>query len=239
VNTHPLAHSPVPLSARQRRLLERYVELLLAWNRRVNLTAAASAEELYTRHLLDALSLVPIVEARLIPGRLVDVGSGAGLPGVPLAVARPAWRVTLVEATGKKVRFLRAVVAELALDNVQVRHGRAEDVAHERDHREAYDVAVARALAKLPVLLELCLPFVRVGGYVVAPKGPEPDEELRRATRALELLGGHVEEVLPVRLPQVSGTRTVILVRKVRPTPANYPRPPGRPAKRPLLPQQD
>ncbi|MDQ7030962.1 MAG: 16S rRNA (guanine(527)-N(7))-methyltransferase RsmG [Ardenticatenia bacterium] len=234
MSTHPLDVAPVPLSAQQRRLLERYVELLLTWNRRMNLTAATSPEEIYTRHLLDALTLVPLVEARLVPKRLVDVGSGAGLPGVPLAVARPAWHVTLVEATGKKVRFLETVVDELGLTNVRVQHGRAEAVAHEPDHRQQYDVATARAVAKLPVLVELCLPFVRVGGYVMAPKGPDPEEELKVATRALARLGGRIEEVLPVQVPGLSGARTVIVIHKVRSTPQQYPRPPGRPAKRPL-----
>ncbi len=231
---HPLNSSPVPLSPTQHAQLERYLALLLTWNERINLTAITEPHEIYVKHFLDALTLIPFIEARLSPQRLIDVGSGAGFPGVPIAIARPAWRVVLLEATRKKVRFLEALATELGLRNVEVHWGRAEDAAHDPAHRERYDVAVARALAPLPVLLELCLPFVRPGGYLLAPKGADPHPEVEAAARALKMLGGCLEEIAPVRVPLLDERRTLVIVRKEHPTPPSFPRPPGRPAKRPL-----
>lgn len=231
---HPLDFSPVPLSPAQRAQFERYLDLLLTWNRRVNLTAITEPRDIYIKHFLDALVLVPLIEMRLTPQRLIDVGSGAGFPGAPLAIARPTWQVVLLEATRKKVRFLEVLVAELGLRNVSVCWGRAEEVAHDPAHREQYDVAVARALAPLPTLLELSLPFVRPGGYLLAPKGPNPHAEVAAAGRALDVLGGTIQEIVPVQVPLLEEPRTVIVVHKQHQTPAVYPRPPGRPAKRPL-----
>lgn len=230
------AQSPVPLSAEQIALFERYADLLLDWNQRVNLTAITERDAVYVRHFLDALTLVPPIEELLGSGRLrvIDVGSGGGLPGMALAIVRPEWQITLLDATRKKVSVLQTFAEELALDNVAAVWGRAETVAHEQAHREAYDVAVARAVAELRELAEYCLPFIRIGGYVLAPKGTGVDDEVDAAQNALDVLGGSLVEVAPVPISTVDTEQTIVILEKTAPTPDEYPRRPGRPGKRPL-----
>jgi 16S rRNA (guanine527-N7)-methyltransferase len=209
------------LSSSQRALLERYVQLVLAWRPRLNLTAAGT-EERATRVLVgDALDCLPYLPDR---GLIVDVGSGSGTPGIPVAVARPGTHVTLVEASRKKAGFLEVVVRELALRNADVVFARAETLGRSPAHRERYDAATARAVAPLPVLAELVLPLVRVGGVAVLPRGPSARDALRGGGDAMRALGGAGD----VRAGEV------IVVRKVAPTPPAYPRGPGIPARRPL-----
>jgi len=166
--------------------------------------------------------------------RCIDIGSGAGLPGIPLAVLRPAWQVTLLEATGKKARFLEQVVTDLALSNVGVIARRAEELGRDDRHRESYDLTVARAVGDTAVLAEYCLPLLRVGGVMLALKGASAPEEAARARPAIELLGGRVDEVRPYQLPGVPGARHLVRISKVAPTPGKYPRRPGVPRRKPL-----
>lgn len=216
--------------------LAQYAALLAEWNARINLTAISEPKEIVVRHFLDSLSILPHLDALGNDAvRLIDVGSGGGFPGLPLAIARPGWRVTLLEATRKKVEFLEHVVETLALEGVTPLWGRAEERGRDPAHRAAYDAAVARAVARMQVLAEYCLPFVRVGGRWIAQKGPRGPEELAAARNALGQLGGRlvtVEEVLVPGLEQES--RRLIVVDKVRATPVQFPRRAGTPAKRPL-----
>jgi 16S rRNA (guanine527-N7)-methyltransferase len=230
----------LPLSDAQRARFARYQALLLDWNTRLNLTAIVEPAAVERLHFLDSLTCaLPLLArwgtaAAIPPLRVIDVGSGAGFPGLPLKLALPQLRLTLLEATGKKAAFLAHVVAELELDGVTVVAERAEVAAHQAVHREAYDVALARALATLPVLLELTLPFLRVGGLLVAPRKGDLAGELARAALALRELGGAARPPQPIALPELADGRALVLVDKVAPTPAAYPRRPGLPAKRPL-----
>jgi 16S rRNA (guanine527-N7)-methyltransferase len=214
----------------------RYSELLVEWNQRINLTAIVDEEGIVTRHFLDSLSVLAALDPAASDGySVIDVGAGAGLPGVPLAIMRPRWEVTLLEATRKKVDFLSLVAAELKLSNVTALWGRAEDWGQESVFRERFDAAVARAVAELPVLAEFCLPFVRQGGRWVAQKGPRAEEEVQQARNALGQLGGRLLRVEQVAVPGLAGeTRALVIVEKVKATPATFPRRPGTPAKRPL-----
>lgn len=226
-----------PLSDEQLAQFVRFGELLLEWNERFNLTSITDPAEVVTRHFMDSLSVlaVPGLPAAAAAPSVIDVGTGAGFPGIPLKVARPSWRVTLLEATRKKTEFLELAVRELGLEGVTVVWGRAEEVAHEPGQCEAYDVAVARAVAELAALAELCLPFVRVGGHFIAQKGARVDEEVERSWRALELLGGRLVAIRRVDVPGLAGEeRALVVIEKVGSTPAKYPRRAGMPAKRPL-----
>ncbi len=213
------------------RAFARYVAELQTWNTRINLTAWRTADDIWLHLVADALSLLTVYD--LAPGQqAVDVGSGAGIPGVPLHLARPHTPFTLVEAVGKKARFLEHLRATLPAPGLTVLPRRAEEVGQDPAHRERYDLAVARAVAPLPVLLEYLLPLVRVGGVVVAYKGERARQEIAAAARALDLLGGRVLGTHAV--PGLPYPRVLVVVEKHQPTPPRYPRRPGRPRKRPL-----
>lgn len=232
-----VAGLPFSVSEESVGALAHYRDLLLAANQHVNLTAVRDAEGVERRLIVESLRLLPALD-RWLPAAgtasLIDVGSGGGIPGLVLAIARPDVAVTLLDATGKKVAFLREAIAALGLERVSAVHGRAESVAHEVAHRAAYDVATARGVASLPALCELCLPFLRPGGAALLVKGIELGGELDAARAAAPLLGGGVLEA-PI-LPHV-GTETatrLVVVRKMGPTPRGYPRRAGVPAKSPL-----
>jgi len=214
----------------------RYRDLLLDWNTRVNLTAITDPAEVVTRHFLDALTCLLGVPAewRSRELRLIDVGSGAGFPGLPLALVLPEWRVTVLEATGKKVRFLDAVLRDLGLTNVQTVTGRAEEVAHAAAHRGAYEVVTARAVAALPTLLEYCAPFARLGGRLILPKKGDLAAELTAGERAAPLLGARLLNAVLVTVPPLDDGRVLLLAHQERSCPPHYPRAAGAPVKRPL-----
>lgn len=200
--------------------LERFAAMMLERNKVMNLTAITLPEEVATLHLLDSLSLLPL--AGLENEAVVDVGTGAGFPGMPLAIARPSLQVTLLDSLGKRVDFLRETCAALGLENTRCVHGRAEEFAVER--REAFDAAVSRAVAALPVLCELCLPLVKPGGRMLAMKSSHAEEELRQSQEAVRLLGGQVDWVRDYTVPGSQVVHRVICIRKVSPTPKKYPR---------------
>jgi 16S rRNA (guanine527-N7)-methyltransferase len=210
-----------------------YAAELIAWNRRFNLTAVDDPVEIEHRHFLDSLTCLQVM-GRDPGGRLIDVGSGAGFPGLPLKIACPRLRVTLVESIGKKARFCRHVASELSLEGVEVRSERAEVIGHDPAHRQSYDWAVARAVAGLPTLVEYLLPLVKVGRVAVAQKGESAPMEAQACEGALRLLGGRLRQLVPVELPRVAETRYLVVLEKTSATPAKYPRRPGIPAKRPL-----
>lgn len=226
----------LPPSSLQVAQFARYTELLLEWNERINLTAIKEPDEIVVKHFLDSLSLLSILDN--IPSKqlsLIDVGSGAGFPGMALAIMRPDWQITLLEATRKKVYFLKAVQHELKLPHVTLLWGRAEEMGQQATHRQQYDVAVARAVASLSVLAEYCLPFVRVGGLWVAQKGSNIQEEVKRSRNALGQLGGKLRTIDSISLPGIPDQqRSLVIVQKVKSTAKTFPRRPGVPRKRPL-----
>ncbi|NLG26574.1 MAG: 16S rRNA (guanine(527)-N(7))-methyltransferase RsmG [Chloroflexi bacterium] len=228
---------------------ERYYRELEDWNQRLNLTSVTGYAEVQHKHFLDSLTcLLALPQPRVSgdipdtmplqrpggPLRVVDVGSGAGFPGLPLKIMLPEVRLTLIEATGKKTAFLQHIVAVLELADVQVLNARVEDVAHQPEHREQYDLVVARAVARLAVLAEYCLPLCRPGGRMVAQKGESAAEEAEEAARAIGLLGGAEACIKSVALPGVWRDHHLVVVDKVARTPEGYPRRVGVPAKRPL-----
>ena len=223
----------VRLSAAQLEALARYEQELLAWNERFNLTAIRTPQEVRTKHFLDSLTcLLALRDAP--PERLIDIGTGAGFPGLPLKVIYPKMQLTLVESVGKKTEFCRHVVRTLGLSGVEVVQERAEVLGQAAEHREKYDWAVARAVAILPVLAEYLLPLVRVGGGMLAMKGESGPAEAHQAEHAMRLLGGHLRQLLPVTLPGVVEERYLVVVDKIAATPQGYPRRVGVPAKKPL-----
>lgn len=224
----------IPLTAEQIGQFSVYNEMLLDWNTRMNLTALTAPEDVAVKHIIDSLTAY---DAALFDGArtLIDVGTGAGLPGIPLAVYAPHLTVTLLDSLNKRVRFLTEVTAAMGLQNVRCIHARAEEAARTAEHRAAYDIVVSRAVARLPVLLEYTLPFVRVGGTLLALKGRAYAEEQKEARRAAEVLGGGRITARPVHLPGLDDVRAILTVTKERQTPAAYPRGGGAPARRPLL----
>ena len=211
-----------------------YSQELIAWNQRGNLTRIVEPEEIAVKHFLDSLSVCQVLSDLPPDFSLIDVGSGAGFPGLPLKIARPDIRLTLLESTGKKTAFLQHLVDTLNLTNVTVLTARAEEAGQQPAYREQYDVAVARAVAALPTLAEYTLPLVKVGGLVIAQKGQEPTAEIEAAGKALAILGGQLKEILSVTVPGLDATRHLVVINKVNPTPQPYPRRPGLPAKRPI-----
>ena len=223
----------IPLTAEQIGQFSVYNEMLLDWNTRMNLTALTAPEDVAVKHIIDSLTAYDA--ARFDGARtLIDVGTGAGLPGIPLAVYAPHLTVTLLDSLNKRVRFLTEVTAAMGLQNVRCIHARAEEAARTAEHRAAYDIVVSRAVARLPVLLEYTLPFVRVGGTLLALKGRAYAEEQKEARRAAEVLGGGRITARPVHLPGLDDVRAILTVTKERQTPAIYPRGGGAPARRPL-----
>ncbi len=231
-----LEHWGICLEQWQLTAFERYYHELIEWNRKFNLTRITSREDVARFHFLDSLSLYLHRESLGLPSseRMVDVGSGAGFPGVPAKIAFPHLGVALVESSSKKAAFLRHIVSTLDLPGVDVLASRAEQVARSPEHRERYDLAAARAVAPIAVLAELLLPFARIGGRAVAFKTEDTLEELEEARAAIESCGGALGEVLPYRIPGAEKTRVLISIVKVASTPSRFPRGPGIPFKRPI-----
>ena len=214
-----------------------YYRELADWNTRMNLTSVIDYAEVQVKHFLDSLTVLPALGASLSPdARVVDVGAGAGFPGLPLKLVYPDIQLTLVESTGKKASFLRHIVETLDLSGVDVHTGRAEDLAHRPELRGACDLALARGLARLPTLLEYTLPFARPGGLVAAWKhgGEGLKSELDSARKALQIVGGRVRSIYAVKATGLEDNRVVVIIEKVKDTPEEYPRRSGVPRKQPL-----
>ncbi len=220
------------LTPAQVNAFQTYADLLEEWNAKFNLTAIKDAPGIQVKHFLDSLSLLKVL--RPGPVKLMDVGTGAGFPGLPLKIICPALSVTLVEATGKKVAFCEAVIEKLNLSGVQVVKARAEEVGQDPAHREQYDWVVARAVAEMPILAEYLLPLVKRGGHALAQKGERAPAETQTAESAVKKLGGELEQIIPVELPGIVETRYLVVFKKIAATPPRYPRRPGVPAKTPL-----
>jgi 16S rRNA (guanine527-N7)-methyltransferase len=221
------------LSPTQISQFERYQTLLLDWNQRMNLTAIREPRQIQRRHFLDALTC-SLVTGDLNGRSLIDVGTGAGFPGLPLKILFPELQLTLVESVRKKTRFLAAVVAELGMNNVTIAAERAEALGQDVVYRAQFDWAVARAVAELRVLVEYLLPLCRVGGFVLAQKGSSAEMEVAAAENAFSELGGTLHQIFPVSLPQREEKHFLVVVEKTAVTPSKYPRRIGIPAKKPL-----
>lgn len=223
----------VDLAADQLDRFARFAELLIDWNGRFNLTSIVEPRDIAIKHFLDSLSVLTVLPPTA--KYVIDVGAGAGLPGLAIKIARPGLTLTLLEATRKKCDFLEALIKELKVYNVILVNARAEAVGRDPDHRAYYDVAVARAVADLPVLAEYLLPLVKVGGVAIVQKSRNVAAEIARAATAILLLGGLQAEVIPVTVPGLPDERNLIVIEKLAETPEEYPRRAGVPAKNPLL----
>lgn len=221
------------LSARQVACFERYEKELLEWNEKFNLTAIRDVEGVRTKHFLDSLTCVQAWRDTP-PASLIDIGTGAGFPGIPLKILYPGLSLTLVESVGKKAEFCRHVVKVLGLERVEVTQARAEEIGQNKKYRERFDWAVARAVAGMPTLVEYLLPLVKVGGGVLAQKGESGPAEAQSAEKSIHLMGGRLRQLLKVNLPGVVEDRYLVIIDKSAATPANYPRRVGVPLKTPI-----
>jgi len=223
------------LTPRQSEQFQLYYQELIDWNRRLNLTAITAYEEVQVRHFLDSLTVILALEQPLSKKmRLIDVGTGAGLPGIPLKIVFPVISLVLLEATGKKADFLKYIIQKLALNDVEVVVGRAEDIAHRPEYRQKFDLVLSRAVAHLTTLVELTLPFCATGGRFIAQKKGDIQAEVHGAQRATSLMGGKMVDLKKIELPGFTDERWLVVIDKVGETPPQYPRRAGVPAKRPL-----
>lgn len=210
-----------------------YRDILVDWNQKMNLTGIEDEKEVYIKHFLDSVSAVR--NGYIKDGMsIIDIGTGAGFPGMPLRICLENLKVTLLDSLNKRINFLQEVSNNLGIDNIEFIHGRAEDFAKEENYREQYDIATARAVAGLPVLMEFCVPFVKVGGYFICLKGPNANLELEESKAAMEVLGVKFIEKINVELPDSDLNHNILVFEKVENTPAKYPRKAGKPAKNPI-----
>lgn len=218
---------PLPLSA-----FDRYAEILLEWNQHTNLTRITEEQEMIDKHFIDSLTPL-LLEEMQGDGKILDLGTGAGFPGMVLALGLPDRDVHLMDSLNKRITFLDAVIEALGVENVKTYHGRAEEEGRDPAFREQYEIVLSRAVARLPILAEYCLPFVEVGGHLIAMKGAEGREEVKEAKRAIDILGGTVAEIKEIHLPG-GDERSLVVIEKSKPTPKKYPRGGGKPRKNPL-----
>ena len=219
----------IEISEKQNENLEKYAEMMLRYNEFMNLTAITEPDEIREKHFLDSITLLLISEGYT----LIDIGAGAGFPSIPVKIVRDDINLTMLDSLNKRINFLNDVIKELDIKNAKAIHSRAEDAGKNKELRESFDIATARAVADLAVLAEYALPFVKVGGYFVAMKGTAPAEEIENAKKAVREMGGEIEQVKEALLP--SGIRhSLVIIRKVIPTPSKYPRKAGKPSKEPI-----
>ncbi|MBQ4151411.1 MAG: 16S rRNA (guanine(527)-N(7))-methyltransferase RsmG [Schwartzia sp.] len=224
----------ISLSETQLQQFDRYQELLVEWNQKMNLTALTEPKDVAIKHMIDSVSVYD--EKWFSEGMsVIDVGTGAGFPGLPLKILCPSLKVTLLDSLNKRVKFLEAVVSELGLSDIVCVHARAEEAARQKQYREKFDAVVSRAVARLPILAEYDLPFVRVGGFFAAMKGAKYEEEAEEAKKAVKLLGGGEPVLREIKLPGLEDKRGIIYIRKEKKTPSVYPRKAGTPEKNPIL----
>ena len=208
-----------------------YMELLLERNEKINLTAITEKEDIVLKHFKDSLTIEEFIPEN---AKVIDVGTGAGFPGIPLKIVRKDISLTLLDSLNKRIKFLDEVVNNLELENVETIHSRAEDAGMNKKYREQYDIATSRAVANLSTLLEYLMPFVKVGGSVICMKGPNIEEELNKAKHAISELGGEIQEIKNFKLEGTDNERNIIIIKKVKPISGKYPRKAGMPANNPL-----
>ena len=224
----------ISLSDTQMAQYNRYFELLVEWNEKINLTAITEPKEVAIKHIIDSITAY---DKKIFQKgtTVIDVGTGAGFPGLPLKIFCPEIKLTLMDSLNKRIKFLQTVVEELGLKDVDCVHARAEEGARNKKYREAFDIAVSRAVARLPILCEYCLPFVKKGGHFIALKGMQYNDEVEEAVKAIKVMGGSHTEIRPVKLPELDDKRAVITITKTMPTPKAYPRKAGTPTKNPIV----
>ncbi|MER0283063.1 16S rRNA (guanine(527)-N(7))-methyltransferase RsmG [Clostridioides difficile] len=213
---------------------KKYREILVDWNQKMNLTGIEDEKEVYVKHFLDSISAVK--NGYIKNGMsIIDVGTGAGFPGLPLKICLEDLELTLLDSLNKRINFLEEVSRELELANIKFIHGRAEDFGKDEKYREKYDIATARAVAGLPILMEFCVPFVKVGGYFICLKGPNANLELEESQKAIDILGLEFVEKIDVELPEIDLNHNILVFKKIKETPVKYPRKAGKPAKNPII----
>jgi 16S rRNA (guanine527-N7)-methyltransferase len=226
----------VTLDSYQLNQFEIYYRNLVDWNERLNLTAITEAGEVQAKHFMDSLTLLPLIKGISMESlRIIDAGTGAGFPGIPIKIAMPDVKMALLEVTTKKARFLEHIITELQLSDIEVINERAEEAGHKSDYRESFDIVVSRAVAELAILAELTLPFCAVGGYLIAQNKGDIRLELENSLKAIEMLGGRLSSVDKVTVDELDDMRYLVIIQKISQTPQKYPRRPGMPEKRPLL----
>lgn len=233
VLTEKVKELSIVLNDKQIQQFEQYYNILVEWNKVMNLTAITEYEEVVEKHFLDSLTIVNAIQMEKIE-TLIDVGTGAGFPGIPLKIAFPHLKVTLLDSLNKRIKFLNEVIDLLELNDIKAIHGRAEDYAKQIEYREQYDICVSRAVANLATLSEYCLPYVKVDGLFVPYKSGEIDEELKSSEKAVSILGGKVEKVVKFQLPGTDIGRSFVKIHKIKETKKKYPRKAGMPTKEPL-----
>lgn len=232
--TQLLQERGITLTAEQLEQFDLYYKELISWNEKMNLTGITEREQVYTKHFYDSISLAFFLNLNEI-NNLADIGSGAGFPGIPLKICFPHLKLTIIDSLSKRISFLQHVCTTLKLSDVQLIHGRAEDIARQFKHRDAYDLVTARAVARLSLLNEFCLPFTRKDGVFAAMKGNDPSEELSEAKYSLKELRAQLDKVESFSLPVEESARHIVIIRKTGASPAKYPRKAGIPAKTPLI----
>lgn len=230
-----LSEFSIELSELQLHQFYQYFELLVEWNKVMNLTTITEMEDVVTKHFVDSLSLVKVLpDLKSEQVQILDMGTGAGFPGIPLKIVFPELEITLLDSLNKRINFLNEVIKQLGLKKIKAVHGRAEDYGRDREYREKYDYCVSRAVANLSTLSEYCMPYVKIGGAFIPYKSGKIEEELNQAKGAVKLLGGKIEEVITFMLPKTDVERSFIVVRKKEGTSKKYPRKAGLPGKEPL-----
>lgn len=229
-----LAHLGIVLNDTQKEQFHRFYEILVEWNSFMNLTGITEYEEVNEKHFVDSVSLVKAVDLSKVK-TVIDVGTGAGFPGIPLKIAFPHLEIVLLDSLNKRVKFLNEVIEQLGLTGIRAIHGRAEDYAKQKEYREQFDLCVSRAVANLSTLSEYCIPYVNVGGMFIPYKSGEIDEEVETSKKAIHILGGKLSEVVKFQLPGTDIGRSFVRIEKIQNTSKKYPRKAGLPAKEPLL----
>lgn len=223
----------ITLEEKQKQQFDDFYEMLVEWNKVMNLTGITEYEEVNEKHFVDSLSIVKAIDIRKVE-TVIDVGTGAGFPGIPLKIAFPHLNVVLLDSLNKRIKFLDAVIDKLGLENIKTIHGRAEDYAKQSEYREQFNLCVSRAVANLSTLSEYCLPYVKTGGMFIPYKSGEIDEEVNASKKAIHILGGKLNDVIKFQLPGTEIGRSFVVIDKVQNTSKKYPRKAGLPSKEPL-----
>ena len=223
----------IELTEKQIKQFMDYKDMLLEWNEKFNLTAITDEREIILKHFVDCLAIS--AGAELAGKKIIDVGTGAGFPGVPVKIAFPDTQMTLLDSLNKRITFLEELKNKLGLENVTCIHSRAEDGGADKNLREGFDLCISRAVANLAVLSEYCLPFVKVGGCFISMKGPDVKDELNESEKAIKVLGGEVKEIKLINIPETDINHSLIIIKKIKPTPSKYPRKAGKAKKEPIM----